>query len=124
MSKGMSLDEFKNALASDATIENEKLKEELETTKSKADEKIKDLENELTEYKEWCRQLSNRCYAQTGGALCMSCGIHCCDHAFTEADYEAAVKYMTRNKMPRNTDTYVKVAQFMQDRRKNREIGR
>ena len=101
MSKGMSLDEFKNALASDATIENEKLKEELKSSKDKADEKIKDLENELAEYKEWCRQLSNRCYAQTGGALCMSCGIHCCDHAFTEADYEAAVKSEPQKKKRR-----------------------
>ena len=37
---GMSLDEFKNALASEATIENEKLKSELETLKGKSSTKI------------------------------------------------------------------------------------
>lgn len=31
MAKGMSLEEFKSALSSDATIENEKIKTELET---------------------------------------------------------------------------------------------
>ena len=50
----------------------------------------------------------------------MSCGVHCCDHAFSEEDYDAAVRYMTQNKMPRNADTYEKVSQFMQERREKR----
>lgn len=54
----------------------------------------------------------------------MSCGVHCCDHAFSEEDYDAAVRYMTQNKMPRNADTYEKVSQFMQERREKRRKDR
>lgn len=35
MSKGMNLDEFRNALSSEATIENEQLKTELEDLREK-----------------------------------------------------------------------------------------
>lgn len=124
MGRGMSLEEFKNALASDATVENEKLKSELENLKAESEEKVEKLESELEKYKDWCKCLGNRCYVQTGGLLCMSCGVHCCDHAFSEEDYDAAVRYMTQNKMPRNADTYEKVSQFMQERREKRRKDR
>lgn len=40
MGKGMNLDEFRAALSSDATLENEKLKIELEQLKKKSETEI------------------------------------------------------------------------------------
>ena len=62
MAKGMSLEEFRSALSSDATIENERLKTELEELRKSSSSKIKDLQSDLEQYKEWHKQLCNRCF--------------------------------------------------------------
>lgn len=82
MAKGMSLEEFRNALSSDATVENENLKSELDKLKRGSSDEIEKLYNDLEQYKEWHKQLCNRCFVQTHGVLCISCEIEC-EHAYT-----------------------------------------
>lgn len=65
MAKGMSLEEFRNALSSDATVENENLKSELDKLKRGSSDEIEKLYNDLEQYKEWHKQLCNRCFVQT-----------------------------------------------------------
>lgn len=120
MGKGMSLEEFRTVLSSDATIENEKLKAELKTLKEKSETEIAELKEKSEQYKQWCKQLGRRCFVQTCGAMCMNCGVECCDYALTWEDWEAITKYMQKNKLPRTTETYEKVIKFMCDRRKNK----
>lgn len=120
MAKGMSLEEFRDALSSDATIENDRLKIELSELKKSTSEKIKDLENEIEQYKEWHRQLCNRCFVQTRGIICISCGIEC-EHGYTYDDLEAASRYMRKNKLLRTPETYQKVNDFLRQRREKRE---
>lgn len=58
----MNMEEFRNALASDAREENDKLKKELE------------------EYKSYCNYLSERCYAIHGDIMCPYCMVESCIH--------------------------------------------
>lgn len=120
MGKGMSLEEFRTALSSDATIENEKLKAELKTLKEKSETEIAELKEKSEQYEQWCKQLGRRCFVQTCGAMCMNCDVECCDYALTWEDWETIIKYMQKNKLPRTTETYEKVIKFMCDRRKNK----
>jgi hypothetical protein len=120
MGKGMSLEEFRTVLSSDATIENEKLKAELKTLKEKSETEIAELKEKSEQYEQWCKQLGRRCFVQTCGAMCMNCGVECCDYALTCENWEAITKYMQKNKLPRTTETYEKVIKFMCDRRKNK----
>ena len=115
MAKGMSLEEFKAALSSDATIENEKLKTELQELKKKSEAEITELKEKSEQYE----QLVRRCFVQTRGVMCMNCGVECCDYALTWEDWEAIISYMQKNKMPRTPETHEKVIKFMHDRRKN-----
>ena len=119
MAKGMSLEEFKVALSSDATVENEKLKTELQELKKKSEAEITELKEKSEQYEQWCKQLGRRCFVQCGGVMCVSCGVECCDYALTWEDWEAIISYMQKNKMPRTPETYEKVIKFMHDRRKN-----
>lgn len=119
MSRGMNMDEFRNALSSEATVENEQLKTELGRLKQESENTINTLQGELEQYKNWCVGLGNRCFAMTGGVLCLSCDIDCCKHAFNANDMEAVVAYMKKNKLPRNEETYLKAMEFLEKRRRN-----
>ena len=66
----MKLHEFKAALESDATIKAA----EQEKTIKKLHNRINDLEKSLAEKEKSKQQLMSRCFAQTRGAICMSCG--------------------------------------------------
>lgn len=116
MAKGMSLDEFKNALSSDATTENGKLKKELSTLRKSTSEQINNLTEERDTYKDQCRALGNRCYVFTQGTMCLNCSVEACEHMPTSDDIMAAVEYMTKNKMPRNDETREKVNNFLMRR--------
>lgn len=77
----MNLEEFRKALSSDATEDNIRLKEQLEDTQVKYQERLSKLEDENDSLKESCRVLCNRCFALTGGATCLFCGIgYPCPH--------------------------------------------
>lgn len=88
MAKGMSMEQFRAALASDATVENEKLKENIKKLEAQIKDLLenkKDLEDELSEYKDYCRALGNRCFVQTHGVLCLNCDIPC-PHSISDID--------------------------------------
>lgn len=115
----MSLEEFRSALSSEATVENEHLKVELEELRKCSSKKIEELQNDLEQYKEWHKQLCNRCFVQTQGILCISCGMEC-EHAYTYDDLEAATRYMRKNNLQRTPETYKKVNDFLRNRRNKR----
>jgi len=117
MAKGLSLDEFKNALSSDAIVENDKLKKELHNLKNDTSKQIKELTEENKQYKDQCRALGNRCYVFTQGAMCLNCNIEACEYLPTCNDIMAAVEYMTKNNMPRNEETRDRVNNFMMRRK-------
>lgn len=86
----MDLNEFKEAMSSDAVKENERLKKELQELKEQHSKEIKDLSEKLKGYQDDCRALSNRCWAMTGFAsgtdfMCYHCELHKynCPHAKT-----------------------------------------
>lgn len=63
MTKGISLEQFKNQLESNAT------------KRCEAQEKtIKELHEQIKDKDEWIRVLQNRCYTLSYGALCGHCG--------------------------------------------------
>lgn len=123
MAKGMSLEEFRSALSSDATVENEKLKQELESLKVNSSKQIEEITEENEQYKSWCKELGNRCFVFTQGVMCLQCSVKCCEHAFSPEDMNAAVHYMTKNKLPRTEETYEKVWKFLNNRRNNRKTN-
>lgn len=115
MAKGMSMEEFREGLASEARIENEQLKDELASLKKTTTEQISDLTEELDTYKEWCRVLSNRCMAQTSGLLCISCDVSCCRYALTNDDWESITKFIRKNHLNKESpEDFVKVSKFVQ----------
>ena len=106
MAKGMSMEEFRAALSSDATVENEKLKEKikkLEVEVKNLLENKKELEDELAEYKDYCRALGNRCFVHTKGVLCLNCDIPC-PHSISDTDLMEAIEYMKKNNIPMTKD--------------------
>ena len=117
MARGLSLDEFKNAISSDATMENEKLKKELIKLKSNTSKQIEGLTEDNKLYKDQCRALGNRCYVFTQGTMCLNCNVEACEHMPSCSDIMAAVEYMTKNNMPRNDETRDKVNNFLMRRK-------
>ena len=81
----MNLNELREAMASDATNENARLKEE----NARLYQMVENLRRNYTEdtnaLKEDCRALSNRCFALTYGTMCCFCELkrHQCSHTLT-----------------------------------------
>lgn len=69
--KSLSLEEFKEALSSDAT----KRAEAQETTIKELHAELGMKSKEIAERKEMCRVLFNRCFATCKGMMCVFCGI-------------------------------------------------
>lgn len=87
----MNLEELRQAMASDATKENEQLKSEIKLLRKQLREskdKHEALNNRLTRD---CRVLAKRCWASTLGSMCCFCGLDTfeCPHAM---DYEQRLK--------------------------------
>ena len=122
MGKGMNLDEFREALSSEARIQNEELKAELEKVKTELSKNIKELQDELKLYKDWCTVLGNRCHVLTGNELCIYCQVEGCTYFKDgQKELEAAAEYMTKNKLPRNKESIEKVNKFRRKWRKNKK---
>ena len=116
----MNLSEFREALSSDASKENESLKHELESLKTTSSKRIKKLEEELDEVKKQRTFLSNRCYVLTKGMMCLNCNISYpdCKYALTYEDEEAIGRFIRKNNLNRNSVTdHMKVVEFIQKRR-------
>ena len=125
MAKGMSMEEFRQALSSDATVENEKLKEEIKSLKklnNESSDKIKELEEELEEYKKYCNALGNRCFVHTQGILCLHCDVPC-PHSISDTDVMDALEYMRKNNIPMTKDKAMKetIENFLARRREQKQ---
>ena len=98
----MNLDEFRKAMESDATVENERLKRDLAEAERRYREMSEEYTDRIQRLNSDCRALANRCFALTHGAMCVFCELsdYQCPHALS-IDYKvkAAKKLMeeTRN---------------------------
>lgn len=70
----MNLEEFRKSLESDATIENKKLKVEIENLTQEKNALLDD-----------CKALSNRCFVLTRGTMCVFCQLRGfrCEHTLS-----------------------------------------
>lgn len=97
----MNLNELREAMASDATKENERLKRETKLLRKK----LSDLENDYAEFKKSlnddCRALTNRCFTLTQGTMCCFCELNefKCQHALNyDQKIRMAKKLMEESK--------------------------
>lgn len=116
MAKGISLEELRAALSSDATVENDGLKLELKNVKEKASAEIGKYRAEAEKYKSWFGQLVNRCLTLTGGTMCLHCGISGCPYALDNNDWDAICRMMERNHMARTPETALAISEYIQGR--------
>ena len=98
----MNLDEFRKAMESDATVENERLKRDIAEVEKRYHEMSEEYTDRIKRLNGDCRALANRCFALTQGAMCVFCDLsdYQCPHGLS-LDYKvkAAKKLMeeTRN---------------------------
>lgn len=98
----MNLDEFRKAMESDATVENERLKRDLAEVEKRYREMSEEYTDKIKRLNSDCRALANRCFALTHGAMCVFCELsdYRCKYAMPIDDkVKAAKKLMeeTRN---------------------------
>ena len=84
----MNLSEFREAMASDTTKENEELKRVIESLKKRYNEDTTYLRSCYAAQLEELRALANRCWALTHGAMCCFCGLDVfkCPHSMSFVD--------------------------------------
>lgn len=96
----MNLDEFRKAMESDATVENERLKRDLADVEKRYHEMFEDYMTRIKKLNSDCRALANRCFALTHGAMCVFCELsdYRCEHAMSIDDkVKAAKKLMEKS---------------------------
>lgn len=98
----MNLDEFRKAMESDATVENERLKRNLAKVEKLYHEMSEEYTDRIQRLNSDCRALANRCFALTHGEMCVFCELsdYRCKYAMSIDDkIKAAKKLMeeTRN---------------------------
>lgn len=93
----MDLYELRQTMASDATKENEQLKNEVNLLR----ERLNDSQNNHEEFKKRithdCQGLANRCFVLTRGAMCCFCELDTfnCPHAMSyDQKIKAAMNFM------------------------------
>lgn len=91
----MNLEELRKAMASDATKENEKLKNEVKLLRKQLHESKDKYEERINRLTRDCRVLANRCWTSTLGSICCFCGLYSfeCPHAM---DYEQRLKVIAK----------------------------
>lgn len=84
----MNLDEFRKAMESDATVENERLKRDLDEAEKRYREMSEEYTDRIQRLNSDCRALANRCFALTHGAMCVFCELsnYCCKYAISIDD--------------------------------------
>jgi hypothetical protein len=94
----MNLDELRQAMASDATVENKNLKDEIEDLKKKLREEQEDHTYDKESLSNDCRCLANRCFALTKGAMCIFCELdsYHCSHAISFEDKLPVIKRLRK----------------------------
>lgn len=97
----MNLNELREAMASDATKENEELKRQLKSLRKKYDRDSHEMSEEIAALKLDCRALCNRCFTLTHGFMCMFCNLSTmeCSHVLNDDQkIKIAKKLMKENK--------------------------
>ena len=81
----MNLDEFRKAMESDATVENERLKRDLADVEKSYRDMSEGYTDRIQRLNSDCRALANRCFALTHGAMCVFCELsdYRCKHAMS-----------------------------------------
>lgn len=93
----MNLDEFRKAMESNATVENERLKRDLADVEKRYREMSEGYMARIQKLNSDCRALANRCFALTRGTLCMYCQLYDyqCPHGLSiDDEIKAAKKLM------------------------------
>ena len=98
----MNLDEFRKAMESEATVENERLKRDLADVEKRYREMSEGYTDRIQRLNSDCRALANRCFVLTRGTICIACQLddYQCPHGLSIDDkIKAAKKLMeeTRN---------------------------
>lgn len=96
----MNLDELRQAMASDATVENERLKRDLADVEKRYREMSEEYTARIQRLNSDCRCLANRCFALTHGAMCVFCDLsdYRCKYEMSIDDkVKAAKKLMEEN---------------------------
>lgn len=90
----MNLNELRQAMASDATAENERLKRDLADVEKRYREMSEGYLARIQKLNSDCRALANRCFALTHGAMCVFCELsdYSCKHAMSIDDKVKAAK--------------------------------
>ena len=93
----MNLDEFRKAMESDATAENERLKRDLADAEKSYRDMSEGYTNRIQRLNSDCRALANRCFALTHGVMCMFCQLYDyqCQHGLSIEDKIKAAKKLT-----------------------------
>lgn len=96
----MTLDEFRKAMESDATVENERLKRDLADVEKRYREMSEEYTARIQKLNSDCRALANRCFALTHGVMCVFCDLsdYQCPHGkIMDGLSKAAKKLMEEN---------------------------
>ncbi len=94
----MNLEDFRNAMASDATKENEQLKHEVSVLR----DQLRDSRNYCEELRQLmnddCRLLADRCWVLTRGSMCVFCNLSMfdCPHEWSNDQIVEAAKKMRK----------------------------
>ena len=90
----MNLDEFRKAMESDATVENERLKRDLADVEKRYRKMSEGYMARIQKLNSDCRALANRCFALTQGTMCVFCELsdYRCKHAMSIDDKIKAAK--------------------------------
>ena len=90
----MNLDEFRKAMESDATVENERLKRNLAKVEKLYHEMSEEYTDRIQRLNSDCRALANRCFALTHGEMCVFCELsdYRCKYAMPIDDKVKAAK--------------------------------
>ena len=84
----MNLNELREAMASDATKENEELKRDLASLKKRYHKDTEHLRNCCSAQLEDMKALANRCWVLSGGGMCIFCELNTyrCPHSMNFDD--------------------------------------
>lgn len=103
----MNLDEFRQAMASDATKENERLRSEVNSLR----EQLHDSKNDYAALKRSmihdCLALANRCWVLTLGTMCCFCEFNAfkCPHAMNHKQKLEAAKELMKEMENKDAET-------------------
>lgn len=93
----MNIEEFRQALSSDATEENVRLKKQLLDLQTEYHKELLNLKDENELLKEDCRALCERCYTLTKRDICQICAINYpCPHMPSDDEIVSFVRELRK----------------------------